>query len=337
MHRLALLLSAAVFALASLCANAAAATTSAENPFDRHPIHFAEIDGVSIAYQDMGPRDGEPVLLVMGLGAQMLHWGDTLVQGLIDNGYRVVLLDNRDAGLSQKFYDLSAPPVWWMMVKHKIGIAGEPPYSLQDMAADAMGLLDHLQIERANIVGASMGGMIVQLLAAEYPERVISLTSIMSSSGAPGLPEAEPQAIEALAMAGKGAETRQQRIENGMHIARAIGSPQYFDAANARDLVERVANRGSYGPGMLRQMQAIMANGDRSPLLAKISAPTLVVHGEADPLLPIAHGRDTAEKIPGARFVAIPEMAHSLGPKVSELVLGELVPFLRERRQVAAE
>lgn len=332
MRRLAVFLSAAVLALATHFAGAAD-----DNPFDRYPIHFAGIDGVSIAYQDMGPRDGEPVLLVMGLGAQMLHWGDTLVQGLIDSGYRVVLLDNRDAGLSQKFYDLPAPPVWWMMVKHKIGLAGEPPYSLQDMAADAVGLLDHLQIERANIVGASMGGMIVQLLAAEYPERVISLTSIMSSSGAPGLPEAEPQAIEALAMAGKGAESRAQRIENGVHIARAIGSPQYFDEAKVRDLVERVANRGSYGPGMLRQMQAIMASGDRSPLLAKIPVPTLVVHGEADPLLPIAHGRDTAQKIPAARFVAIPGMAHTLGPRVSALVLEELVPFLQSQRQVAVE
>ncbi|MFC6634602.1 alpha/beta fold hydrolase [Microbulbifer taiwanensis] len=332
MRRLITLVSAVLLALASLCAAAAEG-----NPFDRHPIHFAEIDGVSIAYQDMGPRDGEPVLLVMGLGAQMLHWGDTLVQGLTDSGYRVVLLDNRDAGLSQKFYDLSAPPVWWMMVKQKIGLAGEPPYTLNDMAADAVGLLDHLQIERANIIGASMGGMIVQLLAAEYPQRVISLTSIMSSSGAPGLPEAQPQAIEALAMAARGAETREQRIQNGVHIARAIGSPIYFDEANAHDLVARVANRGSFGPGMLRQLQAIMANGDRSPLLATITVPALVVHGEADPLLPIAHGRDTAQKIPAARFVAIPGMAHTLEPKVSELVLAELVPFLRAQHPLAVE
>ncbi|WP_323846953.1 alpha/beta hydrolase [Microbulbifer magnicolonia] len=332
MRHFAVLFSAVFFALTALCAAAAE-----DNPFDRYPIHFAEIDGVSIAYQDMGQPDGEPVLLVMGLGAQMLHWGDTLVQGLLDSGYRVVLLDNRDAGLSQKFYDLSAPPVWWMLVKQKIGLGGEPPYRLRDMAKDAVGLLDHLQIARANIVGASMGGMIAQVMAAEYPARVASMTSIMSSSGAPDLPEAKPEAIEALAMAARGVESRAQRIQNGIFISRAIGSPEYFDEAYARDLVERVANRGSYGPGMLRQLQAILASGDRSPLLATIAVPTLVVHGEADPLVPIAHGRDTAEKIPGARFVAIPGMAHTLEPKVSELVLRELVPFLQSQRQLAAE
>ncbi|SEA37788.1 alpha/beta fold hydrolase [Microbulbifer marinus] len=332
MRRYAVVFAAVFLALTALCANAAQ-----DNPFDRHPIHFAEIQGVSIAYQDMGARDGEPVLLVMGLGAQMLHWGDTLVQRLIDSGYRVVLLDNRDAGLSQKFYELSAPPVWWMLLKQKVGLAGEPPYTLQDMAADAVGLLDHLQIERAHIVGASMGGMIVQIIAAEYPQRVSSMTSIMSSSGAPELPESKPEAIEALALAAQGADSRAQRIQNGVFIARAIGSPQFFDEVHARNLARRVANRGSYGPGMLRQLQAIMANGDRSPLLEQITVPSLVVHGEADPLLPIAHGRDTAEKIPAARFAAIPGMAHALEPRVSELVLRELVPFLRAKQQLAAD
>ncbi|WP_193164901.1 alpha/beta fold hydrolase [Microbulbifer hainanensis] len=324
-----------LFVLHALIAQVATAET--DNPFDRYPIHFADIKGVSIAYQDMGPRDAEPVLLVMGLGAQMLHWGDTLVQGLLDSGYRVVLLDNRDAGLSQKFYDLSAPSVWWMLVKEKVGLAGEPPYTLGDMAGDAVGLLDQLYIERAHIVGASMGGMIVQVMAAQYPERVLSLTSIMSSSGAPGLPESKPEAIEALAMAAEGADSRAQRIANGIQVSRTIGSPVYFDEAATRDRVQRVANRGSYGPGMVRQLEAIMASGDRSPLLAKIAAPTLVIHGEADPLLPIAHGRDTAKKIAGARFVAIPGMGHGLEPKTSQLVLKALLPFLHGERQVAVE
>ena len=307
------------------------------NPFDRHPIHFAAVNGVSIAYQDMGPKEAKPVILVMGLGAQMLHWGDTLVEGLLENGYRVVLLDNRDAGLSQKFYDLSAPPVWWMLLKDKVGLAGDPPYTLNDMAGDVVGLMDVLEIQRANIVGASMGGMIVQTLAAEYPQRVISVTSIMSSSGAPGLPEAEPDALQALASAAGGSSSRREKVEKGVQISRALGSPAYFDEAHARQMVERIANRGSYSPGMLRQLQAVLASGDRSELLGTISVPALVVHGEDDPLLPLAHGRDTAEKIPGARFVAIPGMAHVMQPEPSELVLRELLPFLQSQAAVAAQ
>ena len=315
----------------------AAEQQTAGNPFDRHPIHFAAVNGVSIAYQDMGPAGAEPVILVMGLGAQMLHWGDTLVQGLLDNGYRVILLDNRDAGLSQKFYDLSAPPVWWMLLRNKIGLGGEPPYTLEDMAGDVVGLMDALGIQRANIVGASMGGMIVQIIAAQYPQRVRSVTSVMSSSGAPGLPESEPEALQALASAAGGSSSRQEKIDKGIQISRALGSPEYFSETYARQMVERIANRGSYSPGMLRQLQAILASGDRSGLLGTISVPALVVHGEEDPLLPIAHGRDTASKIPGARFVAIPGMAHVMEPKPSELVLAELLPFLQSEAAVAAQ
>ncbi|WP_237064477.1 MULTISPECIES: alpha/beta fold hydrolase [Microbulbifer] len=332
MHKLNLFLGALLLSVAAGAAPAdpgkGAAAKSVPNPFDSHPIHFAAVNEVSIAYQDMGPRDAEPVLLVMGLGAQMLHWGDTLVQGLLDAGFRVVVFDNRDAGLSQKFYDLSAPPVWWTMVKDKVGLDPDPAYTLEDMAADAIGLQDVLGIERAHVVGASMGGMIAQVMAARYPQRLRSLTSIMSSSGAAGLPEAQPQALEALASAAERAPNRAEGIEKGVAISRALGSPEYFDDADARQRVERVANRGGFGPGMVRQFEAIVASGDRSALLQEIDVPTLVIHGAADPLLPVAHGRDTAEKIPGADFVAIPGMGHTFGPVASERVLGKLVPFL---------
>ncbi|GAA5524822.1 aclacinomycin methylesterase RdmC [Microbulbifer aestuariivivens] len=309
---------------------AVAEPSTADNPFDRYPLRFVSIDDVAIAYQDMGPRDAEPVLLIMGLGAQMLHWGDTLVQGLLDRGFRVVLLDNRDAGLSQKFYELPAPPVWWTGLKDRIGVNAGVPYTLSDMAADAAGLLQQLDIERAHVVGASMGGMIAQVMAAEHPQRVRSLTSIMSSSGAPELPEPQPQAVKALASAADPADSRREMIERGVAITRAIGSPEFFDEAVARNVTERVINRGAYGDGMLRQFQAIVASGDRSSLLRGITAPTLVIHGEADPLLPVGHGRDTAEKIPSARFAPIAGMAHGLEPVTSERVLEVLVPFLRE-------
>ncbi len=309
----------------------AAQTIAAESPFDRYPIHFTTVGQTSIAYQDMGPQDGEPVLLIMGLGAQMLHWGDTLVQGLLDQGYRVVLLDNRDAGLSQKFYRLSAPPVWWTMVRAKVGLAPAPAYSLSDMAADAVGVLQALDIQRAHIVGASMGGMIAQVLVAEYPQRAITLTSIMSSSGAPELSEPRPEAMSALASGAKSGLAREQELANRISIARTIGSPEFFSEAYARQLAQRVLNRGSYGPGTVRQFQAILASGDRTALLNTIAVPTLVLHGESDPLLPLDHGRDTAEKIPGARFAAISGMGHALEPEVSRRVLAEMLPFWRER------
>ncbi|WP_406828525.1 alpha/beta fold hydrolase [Microbulbifer sp. ARAS458-1] len=308
------------------------------SPFDRYPIHFTTANNVAIAYQDMGPDSAEAVLLVMGLGAQMLHWGDPLVQGLLDAGYRVIVLDNRDAGLSQKFYLLSAPPVWWTLVRDKVGLTPTPAYTLNDMAADAVGVLDTLGIERAHVVGASMGGMIAQILTLEYPQRVLSLTSVMSSSGAPGLPESTPEAVSALASSAKAKEAnRDQIIARQVEVARAIGSPTLFSEPYARQLAIRVMNRGSYAPGMRRQLQAILANGDRSPVLRKLQAPVLVIHGEDDPLLPIDHGRDTAAKIPGARFVSIPGMGHALEPEVSRRLLAQLVPFLQDPVQLATE
>lgn len=313
-----------------------ASVNAAESPFDRYPIHFTTVNEIAIAYQDMGPRDGEPVLLIMGLGAQMLHWGDTLVQGLLDQGYRVVLLDNRDAGLSQKFYSLSAPPVWWTLVRAKVGFTPEPAYHLQDMAADAVGVLDALGIRHAHIVGASMGGMIAQVLTAEYPQRVLTLTSIMSSSGAANLPESQPQAVSALALGAKSDLSREQELANRVTIARTIGSPEFFAEEHARQLAERVLNRGSYGPGTVRQFQAILASGDRSRLLKTIDVPTLVIHGDSDPLLPPDHGRDTADKIPGAQFVAIAGMGHALEPEVSHRVLAAMLPFWEESRNQSA-
>ena len=200
-----------------------------------------------------------------------------------------------------------------------------------------MGVLDALQIERAHVVGASMGGMIAQVLVAKYPQRAVSMTSIMSSSGAPGLAEPRREAISAMA---KGAETglsRDEQLANRVLIARTIGSPEYFSEEYARQLAERVLNRGTYEAGVVRQLLAILASGDRSPLLQDISAPTLVIHGEEDPLLPIEHGRDTAEKISGARFVAIAGMGHALEPETSRQVLAQLLPFLRERQQLAEQ
>ncbi|WP_285763773.1 alpha/beta fold hydrolase [Biformimicrobium ophioploci] len=306
------------------------------SPFDSRPISFAVVDEVSIAYQDMGPQDGEPILLVMGLGAQMLHWGDAFVQGLIDEGYRVIAFDNRDAGLSQKFYEGSEPSMIWTMLQYKFGWEINSDYSIADMANDAVGLLDHLQVEKAHIVGASMGGMIAQHAVLAHPERFYSLVSMMSTTGAPDLPEAEQDALQALFGAGLPENTREEVVYRGVHAVKVIGSKKYFDEAQARSLVERQINRGRYKAGKLRQMQAVFADGDRTERLKAVKVPTLVLHGAEDPLVPPAHGKATADAIPGAEYMEIADMGHNLEPEVARSLIAGMVPFLQQASPAGA-
>ncbi|WP_422062143.1 alpha/beta fold hydrolase [Sphingopyxis sp.] len=269
-------------------------------------------NGIDITYEDKGPKDAPAILLVMGLGGQLTLWPDEFVDALVAHGFRVVRYDNRDVGLSTRFDAAGVPNLKWMFVKAALKLPVRSAYTLADMAADGMALLDHLGIDRAHIVGASMGGMISQHIAARYPARVLSLTSVMSTTGNPRLPRAQKEAMRVLAnrpMAGDA----EAMIAYSVNAARVIGSPGY-PAAEER-LQRRVRNdfeRGWYPQGVARQMAAIVADGDRRSMLKSIAAPTLVIHGEADPLVPIAGGRDTAENIPGARLLTIPGMGHDL-------------------------
>lgn len=269
-------------------------------------------NGINITYEDKGPKDAPAILLVMGLGGQLTLWPDEFVDALVAHGFRVVRYDNRDVGLSTRFDAAGVPNLKWMFVKAALKLPVRSAYTLADMAADGMALLDHLGIDRAHIVGASMGGMISQHIAARYPARVLSLTSVMSTTGNPRLPRAQKEAMRVLAnrpMAGDA----EAMIAYSVNAARVIGSPGY-PAAEER-LQRRVRNdfeRGWYPQGVARQMAAIVADGDRRSMLKSIEAPTLVIHGEADPLVPIAGGRDTAENIAGARLLTIPGMGHDL-------------------------
>jgi len=269
-------------------------------------------NGISITFEDKGPRDAPAILLVMGLGGQLTLWPDEFVDALNAHGFRTIRYDNRDVGLSTRFDAAGVPNVKWMVVKSMLGLPVRPAYTLADMAADGIALLDHLEIARAHIVGASMGGMIAQHIAARYPERVLSLTSVMSTTGNRRLPRAQKEAMQVLANRPMSGDP-EDMIAYSVRAARVIGSPGY-PAAEER-LQRRVRSdfeRGWYPQGVARQMAAIVADGDRRSLLRSVKAPTLVIHGEADPLVPIAGGRDTAEHIAGARLMTIPGMGHDL-------------------------
>jgi pimeloyl-ACP methyl ester carboxylesterase len=267
-------------------------------------------NNITIEYESYGDETNPPMLLVMGLGAQLTYWPMELVEALVARGFRVIRYDNRDIGLSHKFDDAATVSIPWTFLKARFGIKPKVPYTLSDMAADGVGLLDALGIERAHIVGASMGGMISQLIAAEYPDRVLSLTSVMSTTGHRKLPQADKEAMSALTT--RPADMEMDTIRaHGVRIARAIGSPAYpADEAVLHQRIESNFKRSFYPAGMARQMAAIIADGDRRTRLAHITA--LVVHGEADPLVKVEGGHDTAAHIPGAKLKLFPGMGHDL-------------------------
>ena len=272
----------------------------------------ATANGISITYEDKGPRDAPAILLVMGLGGQLTLWPDEFVDALVARGFRVIRYDNRDVGLSTRFDAAGVPNLKWMFVKAALKLPVRSAYTLADMAADGVALLDHLGIERAHVVGASMGGMIAQHIAARYPERVLSLTSVMSTTGNRRLPRSDKEAMRVLTSRPMSGDP-EDMIAFSVRAARVIGSPGY-PAAEER-LQRRVRidfERGWYPQGVARQMAAIVADGDRRPMLKSIGAPTLVIHGEDDPLVPLAAGRDTAANIAGARLLTIPGMGHDL-------------------------
>lgn len=269
-------------------------------------------NGITIEYEDHGDAAAPPILLVMGLGAQLTLWPIELVEALVARGYRVIRYDNRDIGLSTKMESAGVPSIRWMMLKSIIGLPVRPPYRLADMAADGVALLSALGIERAHIVGASMGGMITQHIGASHGARALSLTSIMSTTGNRRLPKADPKAVAALTNRPASGDP-ETLIGFGKAAARAIAGNGFpFDEERTDARVRADFARSYYPAGFMRQLAAIIADGDRSAMLARITAPTLVIHGEDDPLVPLAGGEDTARHIRGARLVTYPGMGHDL-------------------------
>ena len=274
------------------------------------------VNGIDLFYEDAGDRAAPAIVLVMGLAAQMIFWPDTMVEGLVARGFRVIRFDNRDIGLSTHLNQFRRPS----RLQYGLALLGLPaglPYGLRDMALDTVGLLDGLSIDRAHIVGASMGGMIAQNLAALHGQRVRSLTSIMSTSGRRGLPGPSRDLRDRL-MRPRPVGDREAAIDAGIDLYAAIGGvgASGRDPADLRTLLGRAYDRNSDAAGAARQLGAIIADGSRVERLKRIRVPTLVIHGATDPLVPAAGGEDTATLIPGAKLEIIPGMGHDLPPAV---------------------
>ena len=286
-----------------------------------------QANGVELFYEDFGDPADPAILLIMGLGTQMIAWPDAFVDRLVAAGFRVIRYDNRDIGRSTHLHDARAVSAMRAIIASRLGWSFPVAYTLNDMAEDAVALLDALKIGRAHVVGASMGGMIAQLLAVNDPDRVLSLTSIMSSSGAPGLPGAEPHIQKLLLRRPAPNLTREQAVAIGAEVQRAIAWPDPArDPGAFADLAGRSYDRGYNPIGARRQLLAIVHDGNRSARLAKVTAPTLIIHGAADPLVPYAHAEDLVTRIPGARLERIEDMAHDLPPsqlpRVVDLIVG---------------
>ncbi|CAN5801500.1 alpha/beta hydrolase [soil metagenome] len=270
-------------------------------------------NGISLEVEDHGSPAGEPLVLIMGLGMQLVAWHPDFVAQLVARGFRVIRFDNRDIGLSQRFDRFGVPNIAVAALKAAVGLRVNSPYSLADMADDTAGVLDALGIARAHICGASMGGMIAQRLAERHPGRVKSLTLIMTSSGARRLPGPTMKVRGAMLSRPEDPQDPKSIIEHYVKLYKLIGSPGY--PASDALLHERLGQsvRRSYRPaGTARQLVAIAADGNRSKLLARIKLPTQVIHGNDDPLVPVAAGHDLATRIPGAKIDVIDGMGHDL-------------------------
>ncbi|MFY9512928.1 MAG: alpha/beta fold hydrolase, partial [Rubrivivax sp.] len=267
-------------------------------------------NGIEIEVDDRGPPAAEPLLLVMGLGMQLIGWPDELVALLLQRGFRVIRLDNRDAGLSTGFDHLGVPNLPIAGLRYALHLPVRAPYGLADMAADTLGVLDALGIASAHVCGASMGGMIAQHLAARNPQRLQSLTLMMTSSGSRRLPQPRWELQRAL-MSRPAGNKPEAVVAHLQRLLALIGSPAFPPEPEAqRQRLEATVARAWRPAGTVRQLAAVAADGDRTPLLQQIGAPTCVIHGQADPLVPVAAGQDLANRITGATLDLVPGMGH---------------------------
>ncbi len=274
-----------------------------------------QANGIELYYEERGEASGVPLLLVMGLGRQLIAWPEDFMAQLVAAGHRVILFDNRDVGLSTHFHGVQVASPVRAIAGLLFGIGFKTAYHVKDMAADAVALLDHLGIEAAHVVGVSMGGMIAQSMAIHHPSRLRSLISVMSTSGARGLPGAPAKLRQRLTARRSTAPSREEAIEIGRRTLELISYPDPARAPDAFVNHSAAAYDRAYDPkGTLRQLIAILADGDRAKQLAKVTAPTLVIHGKQDELVPLACGVDTARRIQGAKLEVIDQMAHDLPP-----------------------
>jgi pimeloyl-ACP methyl ester carboxylesterase len=281
-----------------------------------HPVTHTEparikANGIELVFDTFGESNAPPILLIMGLGAQMIDWKDEFCSLLAGRGFRVIRFDNRDVGQSTLFEEAGHPDSAAMIEAMQRGETVEAPYRLRDLVADTIGLLDGLGVEATHVVGLSMGGMIAQLMAAHHPDRVLTLTSIMSTTGEPGLPASTPEAWACLTSP---LETEFERfLEQYVYKWRVYSGPGYpIDPGAAQDHASRLFARGIHTAGRDRQLAAILASGSRKKALASITCPTLVIHGDSDPVVRIEAGKATANAIDGAELLVFEGMGHDL-------------------------
>ncbi|WP_349976218.1 alpha/beta hydrolase [Pseudomonas sp. WHRI 8519] len=308
----------------------------ADQRCDPHvPVQRAEAGDLSLVYQSVGAPQDPALLLVMGLGGQLIHWPDDVVQALCLQGFRVIRYDNRDVGLSRWNQQPPSANLTVELLRYKFGLPVAAPYTLTDMAGDGLRLMDALGIGQFHVLGVSMGGMIAQHMAAIAPQRVRSLTLVMSSSGAAGLPAPAPALVQLLAR--RSAPNREVAIEQQADLLAALGSPRVHDDRAALLQQAAAAYDRAFNPeGAKRQIMAILAEPSRVALLNQLRVPTLVVHGTADPLLPVMHGVHLAAHIRGSQLRLIPGLAHRFQEPFKAPLLGAVLPYLQSHREDVA-
>jgi pimeloyl-ACP methyl ester carboxylesterase len=282
---------------------------------------MVQVGEIELCYETFGDRNDPPILLVMGLASQMLLWDDDFCEQLAGQGFWVIRYDNRDIGRSTIIRDGHVPTRWQLFIRDRRAAA----YSLEEMAADGVGLLDHLGVSAAHVVGVSMGGMIAQVLAIRHPERVLSLVSIMSTTGNRRVGWPHPRM--AMRMLRKPARDRAGYIEDHVDTYRAIGSKGQFDfeEESKRERAGRMYDRGYDPRGTARQLMAILAAPDRTPELSRVRVPATVIHGDSDPLVHVSGGRATAKAIPGAKLLVLPGMGHDMPRELWPQIIGAIV------------
>lgn len=282
-------------------------------------------NGIELEYESLGADDAPVILLIMGLGCQLIHWPDSLCTALVTAGYRVIRYDNRDVGLSTRLDAAGLPDLVRLGIASRLRLPVRAPYTLDDLAEDARGLLDALGIAEAHMVGLSMGGMIAQLLAAKHPQRVTSLTLWMTHSGHRGLPQPSLKLQMRMIRRPDGRD-REARVRHGVQTWQLLGSPAYpTPGPQLRARVEQYVDRAYYPRGVARQTAAILAARSRHPLLRALPMPVQIIHGEADPLVPVGAAHDLARQLPRARLHLIPGMGHDIPEPLVPKLAGLLV------------
>jgi pimeloyl-ACP methyl ester carboxylesterase len=293
----------------------------------------AQANGIELEYEALGPENLPPVVLIMGLGAQMVRWPDSLIEELLSSGFRVIRFDNRDCGMSTSMEAGGIPELAKILSQEQ-----KPPYTLREMALDVVGLLDWLGIRRAHIVGTSMGGMIAQVVACEHPDRVLSLTSIMASTGNSEVSPPDPGIFEQLTKPRPDPSLDVEAyVDSECRREMLIASPAFPpDQSRLRARILLELQRGFNPNGVARQMAAVWSSGDRRPELIRINVPTLIYHGLNDPLIPPDSGEDTAKSIPNARLMLVAGMAHDLPDERMPGLCSAILALAQEARREAA-